>query len=104
VPAASPAPRSSPFDVNALAALRAWHEGMPSRQVVERYLPERLNAGRTARGVLGAVRRELARHARSRLRADLAEVFERPAEERTRHARAVAAALMNCDICPHRSR
>ena len=93
MPAASPASQSSPFDVNALAALRAWHEGMPSRQAVQRYLPERLNAGHTARGVLGAVRRELAMHARSRLRDDLAEVFERPAAERTRHARAVAAAL-----------
>lgn len=84
---------SDPLDSNAVAALRAWHEGMSSRAAVERYLPQRLGAGRSARGVLGSVRRELAQYARVRQREDLARLFEVPADQRIRHVAAVQAAV-----------
>ncbi len=36
--------------------LRTWYVGMPVRRAVERYLPERIGPGQSARGVLGTVR------------------------------------------------
>ncbi len=73
--------------------LRAWYEGMPVREACERYLAERLGDGRSARGVLGAVRRRLAAVATRAGRRDLAELLAHPAGERTRHARAAADAI-----------
>lgn len=58
-----------------LAALRARLTGVPAAQAVERYLPQRSGAGRTARGVLGDVRREVVSFARSRARADVADAI-----------------------------
>jgi len=51
-------------DADELAMLRAWYAGMPVRKAVERYLPQRLRAGQSARGVLGGIRRRLATVAR----------------------------------------
>jgi hypothetical protein len=57
-------PRTGDFpDADELAMLRAWY-GMPVREAVERYLPQRLGAGQSARGVLGGVRLRLAKVAR----------------------------------------
>ncbi|OXH87439.1 integrase, partial [Burkholderia multivorans] len=58
-----PAPAGFP-DADELAALRAWYAGMPVRDAVERYLPDRLGNGRSARGVIGGIRRRLVRIAR----------------------------------------
>lgn len=60
-------PESSPIDfpdADELAMLRAWYAGMPVRKAVGRYLLERIGAGQSARGVLGAARRRLAKIAR----------------------------------------
>lgn len=44
-------------DAASLSALRAWYEGVPSRQAVMRYLGDRMEPGQSARGVLGRLRR-----------------------------------------------
>ena len=78
-----------------LSALRAWYEGMHSRDAVMRYLSDRIAPGQSARGVLGGLRRQLIDLARARHRNDLAAVFEHPERERerARHARAVVRAI-----------
>ena len=63
------------IEPSALAALRARLQGMPAAEAVTRYLPLALGAGRTARGILGDVRREIALFATSRGRPDLALVI-----------------------------
>lgn len=78
---------------DALAALRAWYEGTPSRAAVARFWPDVLTPGRSARGVIGALRRQLAEAALLRQREDLAALFVCPAEDRTAHAPAVVRAL-----------
>jgi len=80
-------------DADELAMLRAWYAGTPVRKAVERYLPQRVGAGRSARGVLGGVRRRLAKVARQVGRPDLAGVFEHPDGERLREVKAVAEAI-----------
>ncbi|MFM0213893.1 site-specific integrase [Paraburkholderia sediminicola] len=90
----SPEPHPADFpDADELAMLRAWYAGMPVRQAVERYLPACIGAGQSARGVLGAVRRRLAKVARQVSRPDLATVFAHPDGERLREAKTVAEAL-----------
>ena len=80
-------------DADALAALRAWYAGLSSRETVARYLPSRGGPRRSARGVIGAVRRALLMAARRAKRDDLAALFTHPANQRVRHARAVAHAI-----------
>ncbi|WP_332389378.1 phage integrase family protein, partial [Burkholderia ubonensis] len=80
-------------DADELAALRAWYAGMTVRDAVERYLPDRLGARRSARGVLGGIRRRLVRAAQSARRPDLARVLSHPEGERLREAKAVAEAI-----------
>jgi site-specific recombinase XerD len=80
-------------DAAALAALRAWYEGLGSRAAVERYLGERRAAGESSRGVLGRLRRQVANFARSRRRDDLAALFEHAAARGPKRAAAVAHAL-----------
>lgn len=92
----TPSPENRPVefpDADELATLRAWYAGMPVRKAVERYLPDRVGAGQSARGVLGGVRRRLAKLARQVGRLDLATVFEHPDVERLREAKAVADAI-----------
>ncbi len=76
-----------------LAVLRAWYEGLPVRQAVARYLPSALGDGRSARGVLGRIRRTLVAIARAAHRDDLAALLSHPVEQRAQHARAVAQAI-----------
>ncbi|GJG96821.1 tyrosine-type recombinase/integrase [Cupriavidus pauculus] len=78
---------------DALAALRAWYEGTPSRAAITRFWPDALTPGRSARGVIGALRRQLAEASRRRQRDDLARLFTCAADGRTAHATAVARAL-----------
>lgn len=80
-------------EADALAALRAWHEGLSSRDAVTRYLGEARKAGQSSRGVIGAIRREIAAFARSRHRHDLAKLFTGPARKGPAAARAIAAAI-----------
>ncbi|KUE85118.1 integrase [Cupriavidus necator] len=80
-------------DTASLAALRAWYAGASSRQAVERYCPDALGTGRSARGVIGELRRQLAEFARRRRREDLAALFGCDPANRAGHARAAARAL-----------
>ncbi len=80
-------------DAAELAALRAWHAGLSTREAVERYLGERLTPGQSSRGVLGRIRRQLAAFARRRQREDLAALFEISAAERAKQGRAADLAI-----------
>ncbi|WP_158937413.1 phage integrase family protein [Burkholderia sp. S171] len=80
-------------DGDALAALRSWYEGVPTRDAVIRYLPHLLTPGKSARGVLSEIRRQLIRCALTRHRDDLAKLFAVRTAERVRHARHVAKAI-----------
>ncbi|MCO5396747.1 phage integrase family protein [Ralstonia soli] len=80
-------------DATELAALRAWHAGLSTREAVERYLGERLPPGLSSRGELGRIRRQLAAFARRRQREDLAALFEIPATERAKQGRAADQAI-----------
>ena len=75
-------------DADALSALRAWHEGLSSRDAVERFIATRLAPGESARGVIGSIRREVCAFARSRHRDDLAALFTGPARKGATAARA----------------
>lgn len=87
-----------PFpDSASLAALRTWYAGVGSREAVEHYCPEQLGDGKSARGVIGCIRRQLIDFAVSRHRDDLAKLFQCEAGERTRHCKAVASAI---DVLP----
>ncbi|MGF6736169.1 hypothetical protein OKW50_008342 [Paraburkholderia youngii] len=65
-----------------LAVLRAWYAGLPVREAVERYQPASLGDGKSARGVLGRIRRRLQAIARTAHRDDLATLLDHPAEDR----------------------
>lgn len=80
-------------DAAALAALRAWHAGLSTRQAVVRYLGEARAEGQSSRSVLGRIRRQLAAYARSRQRDDLARLFEIAADERAERGRAADQAI-----------
>jgi hypothetical protein len=90
----SPEPRPVDFpDADELAMLRAWYAGMPVRKAAERYLPDRVVAGRSARGILSGVRRRLVKVARQVGRPDLAAVFAHRDGERLREAKTVEGAI-----------
>lgn len=80
-------------EVAALSALRAWHEGMPSRESVARFLPTAREPGTSARRVIGDVRRRIAAFALSRQWQDLACHFVGFARKGPAAARAVIAAI-----------
>jgi site-specific recombinase XerD len=77
----------------ALAALRAWYAGVPTREAVVRYLPESISPGHSARHVMSEIRRQLIRCALARHRDDLAAVFGHRSAERVKQARRVAQAI-----------
>jgi len=69
-------PHNPPFpEAAAVAALRARLQGLPGAEVIQRYLPERVKRGGSAREMLGEVRRDLVQYARVRGRDDLAQVL-----------------------------
>lgn len=80
-------------DADEIAVLRAWYAGMSTRDAVNRYLPGRLRQGRSARGVLGQIRRALVLVARRAKREDLATLMGHPVAERARHTKPVAQAI-----------
>ncbi|MCY1349309.1 Tyrosine recombinase XerC [compost metagenome] len=98
-----PTPDGFP-DATALAALRAWYEVASSRQAAAHFLADRLSdhlaAGQSARSLIGQIRRQLAQYARQRQRPDLAALFEGPADQRRRHAKAAAQAVEQLRTLP----
>jgi hypothetical protein len=80
-------------DAAALSALRAWHDGMSSREAVARFIPERRPAGGSSRSVISDIRRQLAAFAASHQREDLARLFTGTARKGAAAARAVAQAV-----------
>lgn len=92
------APSGSPSDLTwpdeaALAAFRAWLQGVPSRAAVDRYLPDRRAAGASARSVIGRVKRHLLAFATSRAQADLAATLAAASPCDRKVAKAAAAAI-----------
>ena len=80
-------------DEAALAAFRAWLQGVPSRAAVDRYLSDRRPAGASARSAIGRVKRQLAAFARSRAQADLAATLTAARPSDRKLAKAAAAAI-----------
>jgi site-specific recombinase XerD len=80
-------------DHAALAALRAWYAGVPTRDAVVRYLPGSVWQGRSVRRVISDIRRQLIRCALARHCDDLAALFAHRTAERVKHARRVAHAI-----------
>lgn len=80
-------------DADSIAALRAWYSGLSSRQAVERYLSGTIGEGQSARGVLGAVRRQVAAFARSRHRNEWVELLTHPESERRARSKSVLRVL-----------
>ncbi|HIE1294895.1 MULTISPECIES: phage integrase family protein [Burkholderia] len=80
-------------DAASLAVLRTWYASVGSREAVERYCPDQLGEGKSARGVTGRIRRKLVEFAISRHRDALAKLFQCEAGERIRHRKAVARAV-----------
>ncbi|MGX6566733.1 phage integrase family protein, partial [Cupriavidus necator] len=91
--APEPTPPSGFPEAASLAALRAWHAGLATREAVARYLGEARAQGQSSRGILGRIRRQLAAHARTRQREDLARLFEIAAAERAEQGRAADQAI-----------
>ena len=83
-------------DEAGLAAFRAWLQGLPSRQAVDRYLGERRAAGASSRTLIGQVKRLLVAFATSRARADLAVTLgaARPADKKSAKVAAAAIELL----------
>ena len=91
-PSGSPTDPSWP-DEAALAAFRAWLQGVPSRAAVDRNLPDRRAAGASARSVIGRVKRQLAAFATSRAQTDLATTLAAASPSNRKPAKAAAAAI-----------
>jgi hypothetical protein len=97
---AAPAGPSGFPDAAALAALRAWHEGLPARESVTRHLDDKKADGQSSRAILGRIRRDLARFARERHRPDLAGPFECPPGQRMGYAKAASLAIEQLRTLP----
>jgi site-specific recombinase XerD len=76
-----------------LAALRAWYGGLNAREAVVRYLGQKKATGQSSRAMLSAIRRQLARFARTRGREELESLFLHPTPERYARARQVVGAV-----------
>lgn len=101
-PAASTLP-SSPVDfptASELAALRAWYQGLDTRDAVVRYLNTRLAAGNSSRAVIRRIRDQLCQVAASRSRPDLARLMRHRESERIKLARAVFQAVETLQSTP----
>ncbi|MGY2492518.1 phage integrase family protein [Cupriavidus sp. CP313] len=98
--APEPTPPSGFPNAPSLATLRAWHAGLTTREAVARYLGEERAQGQSSRGILGRIRRQLAAHARSRQREDLARLFEISAAERAEKGRAADQAIETLRTLP----
>jgi len=79
-------------DEAALAAFRAWLQGVSSRACVDRHLSDRRANGASARALIGQVKRQLVAFATSRSQRDLAATLAAvsPADRKLAKAAAVA--------------
>lgn len=80
-------------DAASLAALRAWLEGMASRDAVDQYLAHRRADGQSSRGVIGDIKRALIDRAIARGRQDLAATIGNGVPGRSKSVRAALAAI-----------
>ncbi|WP_322062777.1 phage integrase family protein [Paraburkholderia sp. J63] len=92
--------RNVPIVPASLCALRAWYDGAGAHDAISRYCPQAIADSRSARGVIGRLRRQMVGFALSRHRADLAEPFQCMAGERTRHRGAAIRALAALPLLP----
>lgn len=76
-----------------LAALRAWYEGVSSREAVDRYLGAQRTKGESSRGVIRRIRQAIIAFARTRHHADLVELLDHPDSKRADLSRKVFQAL-----------
>jgi len=76
-----------------LAALRAWYEGVSSREAVDRYLGAQRTKGESSRGVIRRIRQQLIAFARTRHLADLVELLDHPDSNRASLSRKVFQAI-----------
>ena len=88
-----PAPVDGFPTASELAALRAWYQGLDTREAVARYLDARLVAGDSSRAIIRRIRDRLCHFATSRSRPDLAQLLRHRESERVKHARAVLQAV-----------
>lgn len=91
VPVLAQTPADFP-SADELAALRAWYAGLSARESVVRYLGQKKATGQSSRAMLSAIRRQLARFARTRGREELESVFLHPTQERYARAKQVIGA------------
>ena len=83
-----------------LAALRAWYQGLDTREAVARYLDGSLTTASSARSVIRKIRNQLRDFARLRLRSDLADLIGHKESERTKLARSVIQAIETLRASP----
>lgn len=76
-----------------MAALRAWYQGLDTREAVSRYVDASLTTASSARSVIRHIRNQLREFARLRLRSDLADLLGHKESERNKLARAVFEAI-----------
>ncbi len=97
------APPSSPNGfptASELATLRAWYQGLDTREAVGRYLDTGLTTASSARSVIRNIRNQLRDFARLRLRSDLADLIGHKESERTGLARSVFQAIETLRLSP----
>lgn len=80
--------------------LRAWYDGVPALAAAQRYLGIDAADGASARKLVSAVRKDLARFARERHREDLAGVFEHGARQRVDRSRSAVQAIETLRALP----
>ena len=81
------------LDAASLAALRAWYEGMTSRDAVSLYLADKRAAGESSRAMIGRIKRSLIAIAISRGRRDVAQVLDETRPGQPKSAQRVNAAI-----------
>lgn len=102
-----PKPNDSPPDssngfptASQLAVLRAWYQGLDTRDAVTRYLGEASPAGGSSRAVIRRIRDRLCNVAKACARDDLAQLFRHRESERARFARTVFDAIETLRTAP----
>jgi site-specific recombinase XerD len=83
-----------------LAVLRAWYQGLDTREAVARYLGVPSAAGESSRAVIRRLRDRLCHLANARSRGDLAQLMRHKESERAKFARAVFRAIETLRTSP----
>jgi site-specific recombinase XerD len=87
---------ASPADfpgASELAALRAWYQGLETREAVGRYLDKSVAPGDSSRAIIRRIRTQLCQLATARSRPDLAQLMRHKESQRTTLARPVFQAI-----------